>query len=150
MARNSESHWIFFFMLTGWLVILTTINYIMKKHNQLLGWPPNTWSDAAFHFVLGYQIVNFRILVVPFKRALGLFLLLQILDILQYFILPKTFSALYLWKSNLNEITGDHPNENYEVNMWDKYCKISRICNNKKRPSALLKGTTNMRKLTIW
>jgi hypothetical protein len=23
---------------------------------------------------------------------------------------------LYLWKSNLNEITGDHANENYEVN----------------------------------
>jgi hypothetical protein len=34
--------------------------------------------------------------------------------------LPKTFSALYLWKSNLNEITGDHANENYEVNMWVK------------------------------
>ena len=30
----------------------------------------NTWSDAAFHFVLGYQIVNFRILVVPFNKAL--------------------------------------------------------------------------------
>ena len=39
----------------------------------ILGWQLNTWSDAAFHFVLGYQIVNFRILVVPFKRALGFF-----------------------------------------------------------------------------
>ena len=29
-------------------------------------------------------------------------------------ILPKTFSAFYLWKSNLNEITGNHANENYE------------------------------------
>ena len=45
-------------------------------------------------------------------------------------------------------MTGVHANENYEVNMWGKYCKISRICNNKKT-SALLKGTTNMRKLTI-
>jgi hypothetical protein len=44
--------------------------------------------------------------------------------------LPKTFFALYLWKSNLNEITGDYANENYEVNMWGKYCKMSRICNN--------------------
>ena len=38
--------------------------------------------------------------------------------------LPKTFSALYLWKFNLNEITGDHANENYEVNMWGKYCRV--------------------------
>ena len=51
--------------------------------------------------------------------------------------LLKTFSALYLWKSNLNEITGDHANENYEVNMWGKYCKISRICNNKKQKPVL-------------
>ena len=57
---------------------------------------------------------------------------------------------LYLWKSNINEITGDHANENYEVYMWGKYCKISRICNNnlnkkkKQKNSALLKGTTNM------
>ena len=30
-----------------------------------------------------------------------------------------------MWKSNyLNEITGDHANENYEVNMWGKYCRI--------------------------
>ena len=36
-----------------------------------------------------------------------------------------TFSVLYLWKSNyLNEITGDHANENYEVNIWGKYCRI--------------------------
>jgi hypothetical protein len=33
----------------------------------ILGWQLNTWSDAAFQFVLGYQIVNFRMLVVPFK-----------------------------------------------------------------------------------
>jgi hypothetical protein len=35
--------------------------------------------------------------------------------------------------------------------MWVKYGKISRICNkqNKKPTGALLKGTTNMRKLTI-
>jgi hypothetical protein len=26
--------------------------------------------------------------------------------------------------SNLNEITDDHANENYEVNMWGKYYKI--------------------------
>ena len=65
--------------------------------------------------------------------------------------LPKTFSALYLWKSNLNDITGDHANENYEVNMWSKYCKISRMCNKKalQKNSALLKGTTNMEKLTV-
>jgi hypothetical protein len=45
-----------------------------------------------FIFVLGYQIVNFRMLVVPFKRALVLFLLLlQILDILQY--LPHIFTS---------------------------------------------------------
>jgi hypothetical protein len=36
----------------------------------ILGWQLNTWSDAAFHFVLGYQIVNFCILVVPFNKAL--------------------------------------------------------------------------------
>jgi len=36
----------------------------------ILGWQLNSWSDAAFHFVLGYEIVNFCILVVPFKRAL--------------------------------------------------------------------------------
>ena len=36
----------------------------------ILGWQLNTWSDAAFHFVFGYQIVNFRILVVPFSKAL--------------------------------------------------------------------------------
>ena len=49
-------------------------------------------------------------------------------------ILPKSFSALYLWKSNLNEITGNHAiNEKYEVNMWGKYCKISRIYNNNKK-----------------
>jgi hypothetical protein len=40
--------------------------------------------------------------------------------------------------------------------MWGKYCKISRFYNNKKnnnkknkKNSALLKGTTNMQKLTI-
>jgi hypothetical protein len=38
--------------------------------------------------------------------------------------LTKTFSALCIWKSNINEITGDHANENYEVNMWGKYCRI--------------------------
>jgi hypothetical protein len=58
----------------------------------ILGWQLNTQSDANFHFVLGYQIVNFRILVVPFNKALFLFfLLLQILDILQY--LPHIFTS---------------------------------------------------------
>ena len=38
----------------------------------ILGWQLNTWSDAAFHFVLGCQIINFRILVVPFNKALVL------------------------------------------------------------------------------
>jgi len=36
----------------------------------IIGWQLNTLSDAAFHFVLGYQIVNFCILVVPFNKAL--------------------------------------------------------------------------------
>jgi hypothetical protein len=27
---------------------------------------------------------------------------------------------IYFWKSNLNEITSDHANENYEVDMWGK------------------------------
>ena len=52
----------------------------------ILGWQLKTQSDANFHFVLGYQIFNFRILVVPFNKALfygGVFWL-QILDILQY------------------------------------------------------------------
>jgi hypothetical protein len=60
----------------------------------ILGWQLNTQSDANFHFVLGYQIVNFCILVVPFTKALflgGGFLLLQILDILQY--LPHIFTS---------------------------------------------------------
>jgi hypothetical protein len=60
----------------------------------ILGWQLITWSDAAFHFDLGYQIVNFHILVVPFKTALlffAFFLLLQILDILQY--LPHIFTS---------------------------------------------------------
>jgi hypothetical protein len=62
----------------------------------ILGWQLNTQSDANFHFVLGYQTVNFRILVVPFNKAVfvgffGVFLLLQILDILQY--LPHIFTS---------------------------------------------------------
>ena len=36
----------------------------------ILEWQLNTWSDAAFHFVLGYQIFNFRILVVLFNKVL--------------------------------------------------------------------------------
>ena len=36
----------------------------------VLGWQLNTQSDANFHFVLCYQIVNFCILVVPFNKAL--------------------------------------------------------------------------------
>ena len=93
----------------------------------ILGWQLNTRSDAAFHFDLGYQIVNFCILVVPLKTAL-------------------VFSALYLWKSNLNEITGDHANENYEVNMWGKYCRIYPEFTPKKPPkktSALFKVLYN-------
>jgi hypothetical protein len=62
----------------------------------ILGWQLNTQSDANFHFVLGYQIVNFRILVVPCNKALFFFggggvLLLQILYILQY--LPHIFTS---------------------------------------------------------
>jgi hypothetical protein len=65
----------------------------------ILGWQLNTWSDAAFHFVLGYQIVNFCILVVPFNKALVFLLLLQILDILQY-------SWLSLSRIRLTRISG--------------------------------------------
>ena len=60
----------------------------------ILGWQLNTQSDANFHFVLGYQIVNFCILVVPFNKALffvGFFVLLQILDNLKYF--PHIFTS---------------------------------------------------------
>ena len=57
--------------------------------------------------------------------------------------LPKTFSALYLWKSNLYEITGDHANENYEVNT------VEYIQNLHTKNSALFKGTTNIRKLIV-
>ena len=32
--------------------------------------------------------------------------------------LPKTQSRKFLRKFNFNEITGDHANENYEVNVW--------------------------------
>jgi hypothetical protein len=39
----------------------------------ILGWQLNTQSDANFPFVLGYQIANFRILVVPFNKALVFF-----------------------------------------------------------------------------
>ena len=46
--------------------------------------------------------------------------------------LPKTFSALYLWKSNLYEITGDHANENYEVNTVE-YIQNLHTKNNKKQ-----------------
>ena len=141
----------------------------------ILGWQLNTitWSDAAFHFVLGYQIVNFCILVVPFNKASFFVFVFVVVANSGYFTiftphiyfiilismiagnlveiwLPKIQSRKCLRKSNLNEITGDHANENYEVNMWSKYCKISRICNNKKNTGALLKGTTNMWKLTIW
>jgi hypothetical protein len=58
--------------------------------------------------------------------------------------LPKTFSALCLWKSNLNEIIGDHANENYEVNMWGKYCRIySEFAHTHKKNSALFKVLYN-------
>ena len=43
-------------------------------------------------------------------------LYLQILDFRRHLLL-----CILIWKSNLNEITGDHANENYEVNMWGKY-----------------------------
>ena len=58
---------------------------------------------------------------------------------------------MYLWKSNLNEITSDHANEKYEVNMWGKCCRIYPEFAPKKqnkKTSALFKGTTNIRKLT--
>ena len=51
---------------------------------------------------------------------------------------PKTFSVLYLWKSNLNDITGDHASENYEVNMWGKYCRIYPEFEPKKTPTTML------------
>ena len=38
----------------------------------VLGWQLNTWSDATFYFILGYQRVNFHILVVPFNKTLFL------------------------------------------------------------------------------
>ena len=51
---------------------------------------------------------------------------------------PETFSALYLWKSNLNDIPGDHTSENYEVNMWGKYCRIYPEFAPKKTPTTML------------
>ena len=50
--------------------VVVTEWHIFKM--TILGWQLNTWSDAAFHFVLGCQIINFRILVVPFNKALVL------------------------------------------------------------------------------
>ena len=49
--------------------------------------------------------------------------------------------------SNLNEITDDHANENYEVNMWGKYYKIypefAPKKNKQTKNSALLKALYN-------
>jgi hypothetical protein len=47
---------------------------------------------------------------------------------------------MYLWNSNLNEITGDHSNENYAVNMWGKYCRIYPEFANKKTTVLYLKA----------
>jgi hypothetical protein len=56
---------------------------------NILGWQFNTWSDAAvqlhfvnsaFHFVLGYQTVNFR-MGYTFKLGTVVFLRVHILDI---------------------------------------------------------------------
>ena len=90
----------------------------------ILGWQLNTQSDANFPFVLGYQILNFRILVVPFNKAL-FFLFFVVANSVYftvftphiYFIilicmiagtcnlieirLPKIQSRKCLWKSNL-------------------------------------------------
>ena len=87
----------------------------------ILGWQLNTWSDAAFRFVLGYQTVNFRILVVPFNKALffvansGYFtvftphiyfiiLINMIAGNLVEIRLPKIQSRKCLRKFNFNEI----------------------------------------------
>jgi hypothetical protein len=47
-----------------------------------------SFIKPAFHFVLGYQTVNFHILVVPLNKAL--FFCVQILDIF-YGIYPTTY-----------------------------------------------------------
>ena len=86
----------------------------------ILGWQLNTQSDANFHFVLGYQIVNFRILVVPFNKAMFFFvvansgyftvftphiyfiiLICMIAGNLVEIRLPKIQGRKCLWKSNL-------------------------------------------------
>jgi hypothetical protein len=67
-------------------------------------------NDIIFRSILPLKLLNFR------RHFL--------LSVSPEIRLPKTFSALCFWKSNLNEITSDHANENYEVNMWDKYCRI--------------------------
>ena len=93
----------------------------------ILGWQLNTQSDANFPFVLGYQIVNFHILVVPFNKALFLFCFVFVVANSGYFAvftphiyfiilicmiagnlveirLPKIQSRKCLRKFNFNEI----------------------------------------------
>jgi hypothetical protein len=54
-----------------------------------------------------------------------------------------------LWKSNLNDIPGDHTSENYEVNMWGKYCRIyPEFAPKKPQQQCFIKGTTNIQTLT--
>jgi hypothetical protein len=54
-----------------------------------------------------------------------------------------------LWKSNLNDITGDHASENYEVNMWGKYCRLyPEFALKTPQQQCFIKGTTNIRTLT--
>ena len=87
----------------------------------ILGWQLNIQSDANFLFVLGYQIVNFHILVVSFNKALVFFVVVAnsgyftVFTPRIYFIilicmiagnlveirLPKTQSRKCLRKSNL-------------------------------------------------
>jgi hypothetical protein len=65
---------------------------------------------------------------------------------------PGCVCSVNFWRFIQNKTHFNHANEIYEVNMWGKYWKISRICNKKDPPnnSALLKGTTNMQRLTVW
>jgi hypothetical protein len=74
-----------------------------------LGWQFNAWSDAAvhlrfvnsaFHFVLGYQTVNFR-MCYTFKLGTVVFLCVHILDIFYRmyptYLLHNKFSLVLAW-----------------------------------------------------
>jgi hypothetical protein len=77
-------------------------------------------SLLIFHSILMHcfgNMIIFMIYLWCIKRC-SYFILKRGLKGTQKIRLLKTFSALCLWKSNLNEITSDH------VNMWGKYCRI--------------------------